>query len=50
MIPLVSKPLATWLNISKDKGPDLISFELNFSDESSGRGTSTVVEGLSVAI
>ena len=40
MIPLVSKSLAAQLNISKDKGPDLISFELNFSEESSQRGIS----------
>ena len=50
MIPLVSKSLAAWLNISKDKGLDLISFELNFGDESSQRGISAVVEGLLVAI
>ena len=50
MITLVSKSLAAWLNISNNKGPHLISFELNFGDESSGKGTSTVVEGLSVAI
>ena len=35
MTPLVSISLAAWLNISKVKGPDLISFELNFGDESS---------------
>ena len=50
MIPLVSKSLAACLNISKDKHPDLISFELNFGDESSQRGIFAVVEGLSVAI
>ena len=50
MISLVSKSLAVWLNISKDKGLDLISFELNFGDESTQRAISAVVEGLSVAI
>ena len=50
MIPLVSKSLSAQLNISKDKGPDLVSFDFNFSDESSQRGIFVVVEGLLVAI
>ena len=50
MIPLVSKSLTAQLNISEGKGPDLISFELNFGDESSRRGISAVVEGLLVAL
>ena len=37
MIPLSSKSLAAWLNISKDKGPVFMSFEFNFGDESNQR-------------
>ena len=50
MIPLSSKSLAAWLNISKDKGPVFMSFEFNFSGECNERGILVVVEGFLVAI
>ena len=45
MIPLSSKSLAAWLNISKDKGPVFMLFGCNFEDESNQRGKFVVVEG-----
>ena len=45
----MSKSLAAWLNSSKDKGSDFISFVLNFGVGSRWRGKSIVAEGLSVA-
>ena len=50
MIPLSSKSLAAWLNISKDKGPVFLLVEFNFGDASNQRGIFVIVECFSAAI
>ena len=49
MISLLSKSLAAWLNISKDKGPVFMLFGFNFGDESNQRGI-FIVEGFLATI
>ena len=46
----MSKPVAAWLNISKDNGPVMILVDFNFGDESNWRGIFVVVKGFLAAI